>query len=230
MGYFVVKKPWNKRRYFLAFREVNFYRFWWIKKKVVNETYIKKAKFLAIRGSKGTGKTRELKKLSSWSNKIFGCDGVYISGAESMTEIFKKMLTAEEMKGLSQNEKIELCIQKAKNLAIFFDDIDRITGHLKRDFIKGLVINCKSGAVAFEDEKFINQSLLFEIRRKQGLNRVQSLNVVELSGRGNNEEIKDIGVLVGVFLVVVVALLFGMPEFILGAMGLRYLTNEAKKR
>jgi len=152
---------------------------------------------------------------------------VYISGTESMTEIFKKFLSPEELKGRTMAEKVEMCLERAKELAVFIDDLDKISGHYKRDFIKGLIINCRAGGVAFEDEKFVYDSLLQEVRRKQKLRRGESLRVVELEAE---EEIKDIGVIVGVVVVAVLALMFRMPEMILLAMALRYMVNEGRRK
>lgn len=223
MAYLVLKETWGRNKAFLGLRRTFLNIFG---QKRVREEYVKGG-FLVLRGGKGSGKTRELKKLAEWSQKLYGCDGVYVSGAESMTEIFKKFLSAEELKGRTMAEKVEMCLERAKELAVFIDDLDKISGHYKKDFIKGLIINCKAGAVAFEDEKHVYDSLLQEVRRKQKLRRGESLRVVELEAE---EEIKDIGGIVGVVLVVVLALVFRMPEMILLAMALRYMVNEGRRK
>jgi len=224
MAYLVLKETWNKNKPFLALRRVYYSLFG---KKKIKEEYIKVGNFLVIRGGKGSGKTRELKKLAGWSKELFGCYGVYFSATEKMTEIFRKFLSSSEMKKLPYQEKIRLCLERVKDLAVFIDDIDKISGYQKKDFIKGLIINSKAGAVAFEDEKFVYSSLIQEIRKKQGLKHDESLRVIDL---GVSEEVKDIGIIVGVVVLLIIAFMFRMPELVLLGWAFRWLVYEARDK
>ena len=225
MAYFVFK---NKgRRSYLAIRRKRVKGIWrwrWVENR---EEYIKSS-FLVICGGRGSGKTREMKKLTMRSSEVFGVSGVYIKCAESLDNWFKRAgLEQEELKGLKQFEKVELLIDRLKGRAVFLDGVDRVSGKVKVEAVKRIIGVARAGAVSCESEKRVDVGILQAIRRKQGLRKWESLRVIELGKR--DEEIVDVGNILALVLVIGLGLFLGMSEAMIGAMGLRYLVREGNR-
>ena len=225
MAYFVFKSRGS--RSYLALRNVRYKGVWRWRWRDSKEVYIRD-RFLVVVGGRGSGKTREMKKLTMRSSEVFGVSGVYIKCAEGLNDWFKRAgLDKEELKGLKQFEKIELLIDRLKGRAVFLDGVDRISGKVKVEAVKRIIRVAKAGAVSCESDKRVDIGILQAIRRKQGLRKWESLSVVELGAR--EEEIKDIGGIIAVFLVLGFGLFFGISEAMIGAMGLRYLVREGNR-
>ena len=225
MAYFVFK---NKgRRSYLAIRRKRVKGIWrwrWVENR---EEYIKSS-FLVVVGGRGSGKTRELKKLTIRSMEVFGAPGVYIKCAESLDNWFKRAgLEQEELKGLKQFEKVELLIDRLRGRAVFLDGVDRVYGKVKVETVKRIIGVARAGAVSCESEKRVDVGILQAIRRKQGLRKWESLRVIELGKR--DEEIVDVGNIIALVLVIGLGLFLGMSEAMIGAMGLRYLVREGNR-
>jgi len=225
MAYFVFKRKGAKCYLALRNKRVRgFGRFRWVD---VKEKYIRSS-FLVVVGGRGTGKTRELKKLTKMSSLVFGAPGVYIKCAEGIENWFKRAgICEEELKGLKQFEKVELLIERLKGKAVFLDGVDRVNGKVKVEAIKRIIRVSAGGAVSCENEKRIDAGIVVEIRRKQGLKRGEGLYVVELGKR--EEEIKDIGGVLALVLVLFFGLFLGMAEAFVGAVALRILVREGSR-
>jgi hypothetical protein len=225
VAYFVFKS--NGRRSYLYLRRVRYKGVWRWRWRDVEEKYIRSS-FLVICGGRGSGKTREMKKLTMRSSEVFGVSGVYIKCAEGIDNWFKRAgIEQDELKGLKQFEKVELLIDRLRGRAVFLDGVDRVSGKVKVETVKRIIGVARAGAVSCESEKRVDVGILQAIRRKQGLRKWESLRVVELGAR--EEEIKDIGGIIAVFLVLGFGLFFGISEAVLGAMGLRYLVREGNR-
>ena len=227
MAYLVLKRGWQRNKPYLALRSVEYKGIGRLRRRIVREEYVK-VDFLVIKGGRSSGKSRETRKLLKWSLELWGSEGVWFRGTESLENFFRRAgLSREELRGLSQVEKISKLVEACDGKVVFIDDVDKVEGRLKRQVVKSLIRVSKGGAVSCEEERKIDQGILAEIRRKQGLKRWEGLRVLDLGRK--EEEIRDIGMLVAVFLILGVALFFGIMEALLGALGLRYLVREAEK-
>ena len=227
MAYLILKRGYQRKKPYLALRIVEYKGIGRFKKRVEKEKYVRTS-FLVIRGGRDTGKSRETYKLYRWSKELWGVDGVWLRATESLENFFKRAgLRKEELRGLSQAEKISKLIEACKGKTVYIDDIDKVEGRLKKQVIKSLIRVSKGGAVSCENEKKIDVGIVAEIRRKQGLKKWESLKVLDIGRK--EEEIKDIGMMVAVFLILGIALIFGFHEALLGALGLRYLVKESER-
>jgi len=225
MAYFVFKN--RGRRSYLAIRRKRV-RGWWRWKWVDTEERYVRSSFLVVVGGRGSGKTRELRKLAKRSSEVFGAPGVYIKCVEGLENWFRRAgLDSNELKGLKQFEKVELLIDRLSGQAVFLDGVDRVSGKVKVEAVKRIIRGARAGAVSCESEKRVDTGIVQELRRRQGLRKWESLRVVELGAR--EEEIKDIGNILALVLVVCFGLFLGMSEAIIGAMGLRYLVREGNR-
>lgn len=227
MAYLVLKHGWQRNKPFLALRNVEYKGIGRFKRRVESERYVKVG-FLVVKGGRGAGKSRETYKLYRWANDLWGTSGIWFRGTESLENFFRRAgLQKEELRGLSQAEKIARLIDVCENRPVFIDDVDKVEGRLKRQVVKSLIRVSNGGAVSCENEKKIDPGILTEIRKKQGLKRWENLRIIDIGRR--EEEIKDIGMMVAVFLILGVALIFGFTHALLGALGLRYLVREGEK-
>lgn len=227
MAYLVLKRGYQRNKPYLALRKVEYKGIGKLRKRVESESYVKTG-FLLIKGGRGTGKSRETHKLYRWSEELWSAEGVWFRATESLENFFKRAgLTREDLRGLSQAEKVAELIERCKGKAVFIDDVDKAEGRLKRQVIKSLVRVSVGGAVSCENEKRIDTGIVSEIRRRQGLRKWESLRVLDIGRK--EEEIKDIGMIMAVFLIIGVALVFGFTEALMGALGLRYLVREGDK-
>ena len=227
MAYFVFKQ--RGKRSYLALRKKRvkgFLRWKWVD---CEEKYVRTgSSFLVITGGRGSGKTREMKKLAMRSYEVFGVPGVYIKCAEGLENWFRRAgIDKEELKGLKQFEKVELLVDRLRGRAVFLDGVDRVSGKVKVEAVKEIVRAARAGAVSCVDVKRVDVGILVELRRRQGLKRWESLKLVELGFR--EEEVKDIGNVLALILVFCFGLFFGMGEAFVGAMGLRYLVREGRR-
>jgi hypothetical protein len=223
---YIVFKPRGKKTY-IALRRVEYKGFGRFRRRLVNEEYLSGRCFVFI-GGRGTGKTRELRKLNSRSVEVFGRRAVLLNGAEGIDNWFKRAgLSEEELKGLKQFEKIELLVEKARNRPVLIDNIDRVSSRVKTEAVKRLISVSSFAAVAAESEKRIDVGIIQALRAKQGLRRFERLKAIHLGQR--EEEIKDIGGVIAIVFVFVFGLVFGVSEALLGALGIRYLSREGRR-
>jgi tetrahydromethanopterin S-methyltransferase subunit F len=229
MAYLVLKGEgfWRKRQS-LVFRDVRVVRVLGLRRVLRSERYIQKKAVIVLEGGAGTGKTRELLKVYSASDKVFGAEGVYIACGESLENWFKRAgLSSEELKGLRQFEKIEKMVEKLKGKVVCLDDVDKVDSKVKISAVKWIVRVAKVVVLSCAKLKNINPSIVEELRKKLRLKAWESLETLDLGG--SQSEIKDIGMVVAIVMVVVLALAWGLSSALLSALALRWLVNEGKR-
>ncbi|NPB07219.1 MAG: hypothetical protein GXO03_06425 [Aquificae bacterium] len=196
-----------------------------------SERYVKKGPVLIVQGGFCSGKTRELKKIEKYAKELYGKEAVYIPVGEALTNWYKRAgLQKEELKGLTQFEKNEKLIQRCKGKVVVLDDIDRAESKVKTEVVKWLIRVAKVAVVSCRDVKKVHPSLEYELRKKLKLKNWQGWDDGLVVDLGKQEtEVKDVGLLVGIILVVFVAMSWGLTHALLGALGLRWLMAEAKQ-
>jgi len=179
----------------------------------------------------GSGKTRELRKIERYAKDIYGEEAVYIPVGEAPTNWYKRAgLGKEEIKGLTQFEKNEKLINACKGKVVILDDIDRAESKVKVEVVKWLIRVSKVAVVSCRDIKKVNPSLEYELRKKLRFKHWQGWDSSLVVDLGKQEtEIKDVGLLVGIVLVVFVALSWGLTHALLGALAMRWLVAEARQ-
>jgi hypothetical protein len=231
LGYLVFKGGFWRKRKTLRFREISTFRLWFWSGRQVKETYIKKGKVLVVQGGLGSGKTRELKKVERFARDIYGKDAVFIPVGEGLANWYKRAgLEREELKGLSQFEKNEKLTNACKGKVVILDDIDRAEGKVKVEVIKWLIRVAKVVVVSCRDIKKVHPSLEYELRKKLKLRSWHGWDDRLVVDLGRQEtEIKDVGLVVGIVLVVFVAMSWGLTHALLGALAMRWLVAEARQ-
>lgn len=231
MAYLVFKGSgfWRKRGS-LRLREVSYFRFLFWKFKNVKETYVKKKKVLVVQGGMGSGKTRELKKIERFSRDLYSRDAVYIPVGEGITNWYKRAgISKDELRGLSQFEKNEKLIEACKGKVVILDDIDKATSSVKVEVLKWLIRVSDRVVVSCRDIKLVHPSLEYELRKKLRLKSFQGWDSSIFVDLGKREtEIRDVGLLTGIVLVVFVALSWGITHALLGALAFRWIVAEAR--
>lgn len=233
MAYLVFKTGggfWRKRLQ-IALREVRTLNLGLVKWADKKETYIKKSKVLVVQGGMGSGKTREVKKIERYAREIYGGEAVYIPVGEALTNWYKRAgLGKEELKGLTQFEKNELLIERCKGKVVILDDIDRAESKVKTEVLKWLIRVSKVAVVSCRDIKKVHPSLEYELRKKLRFKDWHGWDDRLIVDLGKQEtEIKDVGLLVGIVLVVFVAMSWGLTHALLGALAMRWLVAEARQ-
>ena len=230
MAYLVLKGEgfWRKRQS-LVFRDVRVVRFFGLRRVLTSEKYVQEKPVIVLEGGAGTGKTRELMKISGWAEKIFGVMGVYIACGESLENWFKRAgLSAEELKGLRQFEKIEKMVEKLKGKVVCLDDVDKLeSSKVKISAVKWIVRVAKVVVLSCVSVKKVNPSIVEELRKKLRLKPWESLETLDLGG--SQSEIKDIGMIVAIAMVVIIALAWNITAGLLMALAFRWLVNEGRK-
>jgi hypothetical protein len=229
MAYLVLKGEgfWRKRQS-LVFRDVRVVRFLGFRRVLKSERYVQKKAVIVLEGGAGTGKTRELLKVSSVSDKVFGAEGVYIACGEGLENWFKRAgLSAEDLKGLSQFEKVQKMIEALKGKVVCLDDVEKLDRNLKVSAVKWIIRVAKVVVLSCASIKKVNASIVEELRKKLRLKAWETLETLDLGG--SQSEIKDIGMLVAIVMVVVLALAWGLTAGLLSALALRWLVNEGKR-
>jgi hypothetical protein len=201
------------------------------KKTISQERYVKKGKVIIIQGGTGTGKTRELEKFFRKAEQVFHENGVYISVAESIENWYKRVgLTNEELKGKRQFEKNQLMIEKLKGKIVFMDDIDQVkNSKVKLEEVKWIIRVAKRIICTCKDANRIHDAIRQEIYNKLKLKQWETMKdfIIDL---GNNEvEVKDIGMVVAILMIVFAAITWGISEALIGALALRYISREGNK-
>ncbi len=211
----------------MALRQVKFFSIKHLRWKTQKETYIRKLPFYILTGGVGTGKTRELRKLLGWSPTLWGVEGVYLNAKEGLDNWYKRAgLSNEDLSGLKQFEKNELLKETLRGKAVFIDDLDGVYSKVKVELIKDLIKNSGGGAVAFENPKKVHPSIIQTLRAKQRLAPKEDLKVIDL---GQSEEIIDIGMIVALSLIFGLALMWGVSEALLLALGFRWLIRYGER-
>jgi hypothetical protein len=230
MAYLVLKGEgfWRKRQS-LVFRDVRVVRFLGFRRVLRSEKYVQKKPVIVLEGGAGTGKTRELLKLSDWAERVFGAEGVYIACGESLENWFKRAgLSAEDLKGLKQFEKIEKMVERLKGKVVFLDDVDKLeSSKVKISAVKWIIRVAKVVVLSCVSIKKVNASVVEELRKKLRLKAWESLETLDLGG--SHSDVKDIGMIVAIFMVVAVALAWDITAGLLLALALRWLVNEGRK-
>ncbi len=230
MAYLVLKGEgfWRKRQS-LVFRDVRVVRLFGLRRVLKSERYIQKKAVIVLEGGAGTGKTRELLKLSDWAKNIFSVEGVYISCGESLENWFKRAgLSAEDLKGLRQFEKIERMIEKLKGKVVCLDDVDKLeSSKVKVSAVKWIVRVAKVVVLSCASIKKVNASIVEELRKKLKLKAWESLETLDLGG--SQSEIKDVGMIIAIVMVVIIALAWNITAGLLLALALRWIFNEGKR-
>jgi len=232
MAYLVLKGGgfWRKRQS-LVFRDVRVVRLFGLRRVLKSERYIQKKAVIVLEGGAGTGKTRELLKVSSASDKVFGAEGVYIACGEGLENWFKRAgLSAEELKGLKQFEKIEKMVEKLKGKVVCLDDVDRLDSKdskVKMSAVKQIIRVAKVVVLSCASIKKVNASIVEELRKKLRLKAWEVLETLDLGG--SQSEIKDVGMIVAIVMVVIIALAWNITAGLLSALALRWLVNEGKR-
>ena len=229
MAYLVLKGEgfWRKRQS-LVFRDVRVVRFLGLRRVLKSERYIQKKAVIVLEGGAGTGKTRELLKVYSASDKVFGAEGVYIACGESLENWFKRVgLSAEDLKGLKQFEKIEKMLEKLKGKVVCLDDVEKLDSKVKVSAVKWIIRVAKVVVLSCVSIKKVNASIVEELRKKLRLKAWETLETLDLGG--SQSEIKDIGMIVAIVMVVVLAMAWGLTAGLLSALALRWLVNEGRR-
>lgn len=220
---------WRRRRHMLL-RNVRVLRFWKFRRVIKDERYIPKGRVLVVMGGYGSGKTRELEKLHTKAVDIWGLEGVYIPVGESLENWFKRAgLSQEELKGLRQFEKVGLLIERCKGKVVVLDDVDRAESKVKVEAVKWLIRSANRVVVSCRDIHRINEGVEYELRKKLKLKVHEGMNkyIVDL---GKQEvEVKDVGMVVAIGLIVFVAFAWGLTWGLMGALAFRYLVAEGKR-
>ena len=205
MAYIVLKKRKNRKKAHLNLRKVKTINIFGKQKKITEEKYIKKD-CIVIVGGRGTGKTRELKKLQEQATEIWGTEAQLINA-----------------KRFKEKEKIE------PDKVYLIDDVDTLdknTDRPKINKIKEAIQKAHAVVITAENIKKIDEGIRKEIRKRQKLKVWENIQVVDLGN--SEEEIKDIGVILIIFLMLGAGLIYGITDaFILGLL-LRYMTIEWK--
>ena len=230
MAYLVLKGEgfWRKRQS-LVFRDVRVVRFLGLRRVLKSERYVQKKAVIVLEGGAGTGKTRELLKVSGWAERVFGVQGVYIACGESLENWFKRAgLSAEDLKGLKQFEKAQKMIEALKGKVVCLDDVEKLEGSkVKVSAVKWIIRVAKVVVLSCVKLKNINPSIVEELRKKLRLKAWESLETLDLGG--SQSEIKDIGMIVAIVMVVVLAMAWGLTAGLLSALALRWLVNEGRR-
>jgi len=230
MAYLVLKGEgfWRKRQS-LVFRDVRVVRFLGLRRVLKSERYVKKKPVIVLEGGAGTGKTRELLKVYGRAKSVFGTEGVYIACGESLENWFKRAgLSAEELKGLRQFEKIEKMVERLKGKVVCLDDVDKLeSSKVKISAVKWIVRVAKVVVLSCVSVKKVNPSIVEELRKKLRLKPWETLETLDLGG--SQSEIKDIGMIVAIVMVVVLAMAWGLTAGLLSALALRWLVNEGRR-
>lgn len=229
MAYLVLKGGgfWRKRQS-LVLRDVKVVKVLGLRRILRSEKYVQKKPALILEGGAGAGKTRELLKVSKWAERVFGAEGVYIACSESLENWFKRSgLSAEDLKGLRQFEKIEKMIEALKDKVVCLDDVDKIDSKVKISAVKWIIRVAKVVVLSCVSIKKLNASIVEELRKKLKLKAWESLESLDLGG--SQSEIKDIGMIVAIVMVVVVAMAWDISEGLLTALALRWIMAESKR-
>jgi hypothetical protein len=231
MAYLVLKGVgfWRKRSH-VVLREVRTFRFLGFRRVLRSEKYVKKSKALVIQGGMGAGKSRELLKLSKNAGLVWGLEGVYIPCGEGLDNWFKRAgLSAEELKGLKQFEKVGLLINRLSGKAVFLDDVDRVDSKVKLDVIKWIVRVAGVVVVSCKDFNKVNDGVRYELRKKLRLRSWEGMGDYVVDLGGSEVEVKDVGMLMAIVLIVFVAFAWGLMWGLMGALALRYVVSEGRR-
>jgi len=220
-AYFVLKDNHQRNKPFLALRKKE--NFLWFER--TTEVYIKRFPFLVIEGGRGTGKTKQLKKLSGWSSQLWGTEAVYIDCAEALSSwYFRAGLTKEDLKGLTQPEKNELLIDTLAGKVVLLDNLETVNSKVKIHLVREIIYNASAGVIATENLKKVDPSIIQTIKRK---NSTKTLEPIHFGT--TEEEVKDVSIIAGAVLILGVALLYGAWWVIPVAVSLRLLAREGQK-
>ena len=231
MSYLVFKRGefWRQRAT-LRLREVRVFRFWKFKRVISNERYVKKSRVLVLAGGKGVGKSRELVKFFTNCHEVYGAEGVFIPCAESLENWFKRAgLSQEELKGLRQFEKVRLLIERCKGKVVFLDDVDKVDSKVKLEALKWLIRVSKAVVVSCENIHKVNDSVEAELRKKLRLRAWHGWGDYIIDLGRSEVEVKDVGMIVAIVLIVFVAFVWGLTAGLLGALAFRYLVAEGRR-
>jgi hypothetical protein len=118
-------------------------------------------------------------------------------------------------------------IEALKDKVVCLDDVDRVDSKVKVSAVKWIIRVAKVVVLSCVSIKKLNASIVEELRKKLKLKAWESLESLDLGG--SQSEIKDIGMIVAIVMVVVVALAWGISEGLLTALALRWLMAEGRR-
>jgi len=224
MPYLVIKENWQRKTPYLVLKKV---RKNILGKRVQEEIYIKKTKVHLIVGGKGSGKTRELMKIVSWSKKLYKREGIYINVEEPISDWYKRAgIESKEIRGLKGFEKNEKLIEKATDKVVCIDNIDKATGQ-KKEVIKALIRNSYICFVSATNIKEINVGIIKELRDKVNLKEWDNIDTIDL---GTEFEILEVSNILAIVIVLILIIVYGQYW----AFGLifvfRYMSREGKQK
>jgi hypothetical protein len=207
MAYLVLKGEgfWRKRQS-LVFRDVRIVRFLGLRRVLRSEKYVQKKPVIVLEGGAGTGKTRELMKISGWAKRVFGAEGVYIACGEGLENWFKRAgLSAGDLRGLGQFEKVQKMVEALRGKVVCLDDVDKLESNkVKISAVKWIIKVAKVVVLSCVSVKKVNPSIVEELRKKLRLKAWETLETLDLGG--SHSDVKDVGMIAAIAMVVVVAL------------------------
>lgn len=222
---------WRKKTA-MSLRKIKDFEIFGIKRQIRSEKYIRKSRVIIIQGGYATGKSRELEKIFNNCEQLFGEKGIYIPVGESFENWYKRAgIEKEELKNLRQFEKNGLLIDKVKKKILFLDDVDRAKdSKVKIDVIKYMLRAARAVVLTCRDVEKLHEAIKQEIRYKLKLKFSDNLKDYVYDLGDNEVEIKDIGMVVAIIMIVFIGLTWGLTESLLGALALRYIANEGRKQ
>lgn len=197
------------------------------------ERYVKKGPVLIVQGGKGTGKTRELKKITRWAQGLWGVEGFYFLSMEGFSNwMYRAGFEAKDLRGLHQIQKIEKLCEKLNNKVVIIDDVDKIQSAQKKDLIKTLIRNSRVAVISCYDIERIDPSIISELKKKlqKDLRKKAQIEEYCINLGRTEDEIKEIGIILGLVLIAGVAIIWGFTEALLGAVIFRWLIYEKKQK
>ncbi len=173
MEYFRIRKPrvqhlasgaLNKRPYEIYFASKSHY---FAKKR--DEKYISKSKSILISGGQGSGKSKELKRLYMYKEKIYqkhDKNFLWLNCSESISDWITcnvggqvEEYTNEEVDSKSFYIKIQALVNYADKAIVFIDDLDKASGR-KLEVIKDIQRVSKQFVATTTNKHHINKTIL----------------------------------------------------------------------
>jgi hypothetical protein len=111
---------------------------------------------------------------------------------------------------------------------VCLDDVDKLESNkVKISAVKWIVRVAKVVVLSCVSVKKVNPSIVEELRKKLKLKAWETLETLDLGG--SQSEIKDVGMIVAIVMVVIIALAWNITAGLLLALALRWIFNEGKR-
>ena len=118
-------------------------------------------------------------------------------------------------------------IEALNGKVVCLDDVDKVDSKVKVSAVKWIIRVAKVVVLSCASIKKVSASIVEELRKKLRLKAWESLETLDLGG--SQSEIKDIGMVVAIVMVVIVAMAWGLSEGLLSALALRWFVNEGRR-